>query len=189
MAEQPADIQGPQGRADGSRVLTPEELNRRAEEYAPQAQQKEILGQAREFINFRVGNEQYVIEMDFIGETTAPGPVARFPRATELTPGLVNRRGEIILLMDLGFFMSGTITQRDQRSKVIFIETSDHVSGILVDDVFETIELDTGKMQKSLSSGKAGEEYFKGLFNLEGQTLLWLDIERIMAEVGRRLSR
>lgn len=168
-------------------ILTPELLRERARQYARQDEKIEILGTLKQFFCFRLGQEWYVIEMGFLQETIPSVRISRLPRSKEFLLGMMNVRGNLVLMVDLARLLHVGATQVDERSKVVLLKTGEDITGFPVDEIQEVIELDTGRAQDSIATIKGIEaEFIKGLFRHKDKYLVWIDIERVLFELESR---
>lgn len=86
---------------------------------------------------FRVGREEYAVSIDAVKEVgtwSQPTPV---PEAPLMVEGVINLRGDIIPVIDLGkLFRTGRLKEAVD-SKTIVMEVDGQQAGFVVDDVTE----------------------------------------------------
>ena len=172
------------------KILSAEILEERAREYATGEEILEIRGELKEFLGFRLGGEWYLVDMRFISEILVRGKISRIPQQAEIVAGMMNVRGRIILVLELGMFLNLSKSKVEKASRVVFLKTGSDITGFFADEVCETLKLDTGISQGPIST-IAGKEaaFIKRLFNYNGKHFIWLDVEKLMAEAENRLGR
>ncbi len=88
---------------------------------------------------FRVGNEEYVIDLRRIREILQPLPITHVPRAPEFVEGVMNLRGEIIPVVDVRKRLG--LGGAHSRSKVLVVNVAGHMLGLVVDAVVEVVRI------------------------------------------------
>jgi purine-binding chemotaxis protein CheW len=155
-------------------------------------------GVPREFLTFRLGPEEYGIDILKVQEIRGYDTVTRVVDSPEFIKGVINLRGVIVPVVDLRLrFCLGDI-RYDAFTVVIILNLSGRVCGIVVDSVSDVLELSPGQVRSApdfeslLDAG-----YITGLGTLgEGEAtrmLILVDIEKLMLSpemslVGSELS-
>ena len=166
--------------------LTPELLKERAMAYARQEEKIDVLGELKQFFCFRLGQEWFLVEMSFVSEIVPPARISRIPRGKEFLLGMMNVRGSIVLIADMGRLLRITPTLIKKDLKTIVLKTGGNITGFPVDEVREALWLDTGRMQRNIFTIQGIEaEFIKGLFRHKDKHFVWLDIERVLLEIKK----
>jgi purine-binding chemotaxis protein CheW len=100
----------------------------------------------RQLVVFRLAGSTYGIELDVVREIVPFRGATRLPGAPSNVAGLMNVRGSIITVIDLGAQLEGTPSARD-RASVMLVEHGGKVVGAAVDEVLDVrrsadVELD-----------------------------------------------
>jgi purine-binding chemotaxis protein CheW len=95
-------------------------------------------GDAVELCAFRVGDEEYVIDLRRVREILNAGPVTAVPRAPEGIEGVMNVRGNLIPVVDVRERLAAT-PRPGSRAKVLVVEVAGRVLGLVVDGVIEVV--------------------------------------------------
>jgi purine-binding chemotaxis protein CheW len=93
-----------------------------------------------ELCAFRVGDEEYVIDLRRIREIVRPQPVMPVPRAPECLEGVMDLRGEVLPVVDVRRRL-GLSPRTGGRPKVLVVNVAGRVLGLLVDAVVEVVRL------------------------------------------------
>ncbi|MFL5261044.1 MAG: chemotaxis protein CheW [Anaeromyxobacteraceae bacterium] len=122
-----------------------------------------------ELCAFRVGNEEYVIDLRRIREILQPLPIVPVPRAPEFVDGVVNLRGEVIPVVDVRKRL-GLSPRPGARAKVLVVDVAGRTLGLVVDGVTEVVRLprsDIGPPPALVAA--AGPRLFLGVCGAGGE--------------------
>jgi purine-binding chemotaxis protein CheW len=146
----------------------------------------EVAG--REFLTFRLGAEEYGIEILKVQEIRGwetPTAIANTPAFIK---GVINLRGIIVPIVDLRLkFRLGTATY-DALTVVIILSVARRVVGVVVDAVSDVITLAPQQMRPAPEFGSALDTRFiTGLGTVGERMLILADIERLMTSADMQL--
>jgi purine-binding chemotaxis protein CheW len=139
-----------------------------------------------EFLTFRLGGEEYGIDILKVQEIRGYEAVTRIANAPAFIKGVVNLRGVIVPIVDLRVKFELGEARYDAFTVVIILNVAARVVGAVVDSVSDVLELD-GKQIKPAPefNSMLDSGYITGLGTVdsgEGERLLILvDIERLMS--------
>lgn len=142
----------------------------------------------REFLTFRLGGEEYGIEILKVQEIRGwenPTAIANTPAFIK---GVINLRGIIVPIVDLRLkFRLGEATY-DQFTVVIILSVARRVMGIVVDAVSDVITLAPHQIRPAPEFGGALDTRFiTGLGTVGERMLILADIERLMTSADMQL--
>ncbi|SCY07232.1 purine-binding chemotaxis protein CheW [Nitrosospira sp. Nl5] len=142
---------------------------------------------ANEFLTFRLGKEEYGIEILKVQEIRGYDAITRIANVPEFIKGVVNLRGIIVPIIDLRIkFNLGTV-EYNQFTVVIILNVSGRVMGIVVDGVSDVITLAAEQVRPAPDfAADLDTEYIIGLGTVDERMLILMDIEALMcsAEIG-----
>ena len=146
-----------------------------------------ISQMANEFLTFRLGSEEYGIEILKVQEIRGYDAITQIANAPEFIKGVVNLRGIIVPIIDMRIkFRLGT-ADYDQFTVVIILNVAGRVMGIVVDGVSDVLTLESEQMRPTPEFGSVIDtEYIMGLGTVEERMLILIDIEKLMgsSEMG-----
>jgi len=87
-------------------------------------------------IGFLINGIPLLAKMDDISEILPPPETIRVPGVTHWVKGLANIRGNLIPVLDMNGFLYGEPTRISKQSRILVINKSGVVAGLLVDEVF-----------------------------------------------------
>lgn len=136
---------------------------------------------ANEFLTFRLGGEEYGIEILKVQEIRGYDAITHIANAPAFIKGVVNLRGIIVPIVDMRIkFNLGDATY-DQFTVVIILNVAGRVVGMVVDSVSDVITLTAEQMKPAPDfSSSFDTEYITGLGTVEDRMLILVDIEKLM---------
>ncbi len=142
---------------------------------------EEICLPTKEFLTFRLGGEEYGVEVLKIQEIRGYDAVTKIPNTPNFIKGVANLRGNIVPIVDMRIkFNSGDITY-DQFTVVIILTLDGRMTGIVVDGVPDVIGLTEKQMRPIPKCGTVIDtKYINGLGSIEERMLILVDIEKLM---------
>lgn len=143
---------------------------------------------AREYLTFRLDQEEYGIDILKVQEIRGYEPPTRIAHAPEFIKGVVNLRGTIIPIVDMRLKFNCSQAEYNSFTVVIILNLRSRVVGIVVDSVSDVMELaaDNIKAAPDIES-VIDNECILGLGSVGERMLILLDIEKLMSSVDMGL--
>ncbi|WP_235823503.1 chemotaxis protein CheW [Azohydromonas sediminis] len=144
--------------------------------------------QRGEYLAFRLGDEEYAIDILRVQEIRSYEAPTRLAGAPSCIMGVVNLRGVVVPVVDLRMCLGGIARQCVPTAVVVVLMLHGHVVGVVVDAVSEVIELHDDDLKPPPALGsKAGAAFMTGLACLDdagtSRTIVLLDIEAVLGLV------
>ena len=144
--------------------------------------------QMREFLSFRLGAEEYGIEILKVQEIRGweqPTAIANTPAFIK---GVINLRGIIVPIVDMRIKFNLGKVEYDQFTVVIILNVAHRVVGIVVDGVSDVITLTAEQLKPAPEfSSTLGTQYITGLGTVDDRMIIVVDIERLMTSSDMEL--
>jgi purine-binding chemotaxis protein CheW len=142
---------------------------------------EQVATRALEFLAFKLGAEEYGIDIQQVQELRSYDTVTRIANAPEHVKGVVNLRGIIVPIVDMRIkFQLGAPTY-DQFTVVIILNIQGRVMGMVVDSVSDVITLKPEQIRPAPDVGSMLDtDYLIGLGTVEQRMLILVDIARLM---------
>ena len=140
-----------------------------------------------EFLAYRLGNEEYGIDIQKVQELRGYDTVTAIANAPAFIKGVVNLRGSIVPIVDMRIKFDLGVPVYDQFTVVIILNISGRIMGMVVDSVSDVITLTPEQMKPAPAMGTAVDaNYLMGLGMIDDRMLILLDIDSLMssAEIG-----
>jgi purine-binding chemotaxis protein CheW len=133
-----------------------------------------------EFLTFRLGGEEYAIDILQVQEIRADEKVTRIASAPDFIRGVINLRGIIVPIVDLrvkfGFDSASNVAP-----VVIILSIARRVIGVVVDAVTDVVNLAGDQIRETPEVGGAiAAGFIRGIAPLEDRMLIVFDIARLM---------
>jgi len=137
---------------------------------------------AREYLTFRLDQEEYGIDILKVQEIRGYEPPTRVANAPGFIKGVVNLRGTIVPIVDMRLKFSCSQAEYNAFTVVIVLNLRSRIVGIVVDSVSDVMELppDSLKAAPDIDS-VIDSSAVLGLGSLGDRMLILLDIERLMS--------
>jgi purine-binding chemotaxis protein CheW len=143
--------------------------------------------QPTEILAFRLGIEEYGIDLKKVQELRGYDAVTHIAGAPDFIKGVINLRGIIVPIIDMRIkFRLGTATY-NQFTVVIILNVAGRTVGMVVDGVSDVIMLVPEQIKPAPGLGSAVDaDYLIGMGTLDDRMLLLVDIDRLMSseEIG-----
>ncbi len=138
----------------------------------------------REFLAFKLGQEEYGIDIQQVQELRSYDTVTRIANAPEHIKGVVNLRGVIVPIIDMRIKFGMEEVRYDSFTVVIVLTIGTQVVGMVVDGVSDVITLAPEQLRPVPEfSGALDARSVLAIGSVGERMLILLDIERVMAGV------
>ena len=118
-----------------------------------------------------------------IQEVIRLGPLTPVRHAPPAVAGIVNLRGKIVTVLDLGLRLGFAAAVAGPESRIFIMEDGTEFIGLLVDRVDEVVEIDPGKLQPPPANMASGQGRFvKGICRAGSRVITLLDTARVLGE-------
>lgn len=138
-------------------------------------------GQANEFLTFRLGAEEYgidILKVQEIRRWEQPTTIANSPNFIK---GVINLRGIIVPIIDMRIKFSLGDAKYDEFTVVIILNVAGRIVGIVVDSVSDVTTLSANQISPAPNfSASFDTQYITGLGTLDNRMLILVDIEKLM---------
>ncbi len=143
-------------------------------------------GDGFQLVTFRLGSENYGIPVSKVKEIIRPIKAFPVPGMANPVVGVINLRGEIIPVLEIHSVL-GVMEDPDKgesrKKRVIILDSSEGGFGFMVDEVRDVVRVVSKDIKKSpeVSSDHSYEESVLGIIQVEGEMLICIDPEKIVA--------
>lgn len=147
---------------------------------AARKESKPITG--GEFLSFRLGAEEYGIDILKVQEIRSYEPPTRIANAPAFVKGVINLRGVIVPIVDLRVKLGCEVIDYNGFTVVIVLNVKGRVIGTVVDSVSDVLELDPETIKAAPEmSCSVDSACITGIGSIADRMLILMDIEALLA--------
>ena len=139
---------------------------------------------AGEYLTFRLGEEEYGIDILRVQEIRSYEQPTRIANAPAFIKGVVNLRGVIVPIVDLRLKLACANAEYNAFTVVIVLNVRGRVVGAVVDSVSDVLELEPAHVKPApeVSTG-AEAPFITGIGSVGDRMLILMDIEALMSDL------
>jgi purine-binding chemotaxis protein CheW len=142
----------------------------------------ELASEAREYLTFRLDQEEYGIDILKVQEIRGYEPPTRVANAPDFIKGVVNLRGTIVPIVDMRLKFNCSKAEYNAFTVVIILNLRNRIVGVVVDSVSDVMELPAESIKAAPEIDSVIDSAaVLGLGSLGDRMLILLDIERLMS--------
>jgi purine-binding chemotaxis protein CheW len=141
-----------------------------------------------EFLTFRLGGEEYGIDILRVQEIRSYEQPTRIANAPEFIKGVVNLRGVIVPIIDLRVKLNCPSAEFNAFTVVIVLNIRGRVVGAVVDAVSDVLELGGDAIKPApMMNAQVDMSYITGIANVGERMLILMDIQALMSSADMGL--
>jgi len=132
---------------------------------------------------FRLGSEEFVIDILKIQEINHMVKITELPDVPHYWKGIINLSGNVIPVLDLRKKFDMDSKEWDKNTRIIVCNAEDNIVGIIVDEVDEVLRLNRSTIEPAPGIvTSCSTDYITGVAKQDERLLIFLDISRIAME-------
>jgi purine-binding chemotaxis protein CheW len=142
------------------------------------------LARGGEYLTFRLGAEEYGVDIQKVQEIRSYEQPTRIPQAPSYIKGVVNLRGVIVPVVDLRLKLNCESAEYTQFTVVIVLAVAGRVIGAVVDSVSDVLDLQTEAIKPPPQlANEAGPDFILGIASAGERMLMLVDMESLLGEI------
>jgi purine-binding chemotaxis protein CheW len=143
-----------------------------------------------EFLTFRLGAEEYGIDILRVQEIRSFEKPTRIANAPPHILGVVNLRGVIVPVVDLRIKLGCERVEYNNLTVVIVLNVKGRVVGVVVDSVSDVIELAREQIRTApeMASATVDTAFITGIATVNERMLIVMDIEALVSHPDMGLT-
>jgi purine-binding chemotaxis protein CheW len=139
-----------------------------------------------ELVTFRVGDALCGMNILRVQEINKQLEITTVPHAPDYVQGIMNLRGQIVTIIDLGRKLGLGRTRMDGRTRNIIVDSGGEYIGLLVSDISNVIAAHRDEVAPSPANiGDIQGSFFTGVLKTSDRLIGVLDLEKVMSEETR----
>ncbi len=135
----------------------------------------------RELIAFRVGRQEFCINVMMVREIRGWTAATSLPRSPRYIRGVINLRGAVLPIVDLAVRLGLPATEPTARNVIIVVQIGQQQVGLLVDAVSDILTANNMNIQPSPDvSSDLVKTFVKGLLPVDGRMISLIALDNAL---------
>lgn len=135
---------------------------------------------------FFLGDAAFGLDTAQVQEVVRVGDITPVHHAPGFVLGVMNLRGRIATVIDLGVKLELERTEIDENSRIFIVDWQGEQIGLLVDQVSDAIAVDQADLKPPPENVRSIQgRQFRGIFHADGQLVALLDMAAVLAFDGK----
>ncbi len=135
----------------------------------------------KELIAFRVGRQEFCIDVMVVREIRGWTEVTALPRVPAYVKGVMNLRGAVLPIIDLGMRLGMPGAEPTARHVIIVVQLEQRQVGVLVDAVSDILTVSDTLIQPVPDvTSTLVKSFVKGLLAVEGRMVSLIEVESLL---------
>ena len=149
---------------------------------------KQLSGEVVQVVSFRLGGEEYGVDIAQVQEIIRMVEITRVPRAPHFMEGVINLRGQLIPIIDLRTRFGMPRIDKTKSSRIVVTEIGTKRVGIVVDSVSEVLNIPIENVEDApeMIAG-VGTEYIQGVGKLGERLIIMLDLTMVITSEEKQV--
>jgi purine-binding chemotaxis protein CheW len=132
------------------------------------------------FIVFRLGPEEFGIDIQSVVEIFGSQKVYEVPEMDDFISGVISIRGEVVPLLDMRKRFG--LKPSPKKERTVLVRTGTETVGLTVDEVKEILDFEPNEITKPPTIFKGlASEYLVGLGKKEGRVVILLSLDNVLS--------
>ena len=143
----------------------------------------ETITAEKQMVLFELGTETYGLDISTVHEIIRMQPITKVPKAPFYVEGVINLRGKVIPVIDIGKRFGFEKTEEVKNNRIVVINIQDTILGIIVDAVTEVIRVPKDSIDPVSDIVTAGEsDYLQGIAKINDKMIILLDLDKLLSK-------
>ncbi|MGO9005413.1 MAG: chemotaxis protein CheW [Beijerinckiaceae bacterium] len=147
----------------------------------------------RELIAFRVGTQDFCIDVMSVREIRGWTPATTLPQAPSFVRGVINLRGAVLPIVDLAARLGFPAAEPSARHVIIVTQVGGQVgnqfAGLLVDAVSDILNTTDDLIQPTPDiASEAAKSFVRGILAVEGRMISLIEIDSVLPTMERKAA-
>jgi purine-binding chemotaxis protein CheW len=147
-----------------------------------------VIDKQLQIVGLRIGRETLGLPISLVREIVRVPEITAVPNAPPHIEGVINLRGKIIAVIDLGKRFGEAAIERNSKSRIVVVELEERLVGLLVNSASEVLRISPSEIEAPQNVFPDEDmNYVTGVGKLKDRLIILLDLSRILqrAELHR----
>jgi purine-binding chemotaxis protein CheW len=143
---------------------------------------KDTVVTEKQMVLFELGSETYGLDIATVHEIIRMQPITKVPKAPFYVEGVINLRGRVIPVIDIGKRFGFEKAERGKNNRIVVVNIKNTVLGIIVDAVTEVLRIAMDSIEPVSDIVTSGNsDYLLGIAKLSNKMVILLAIDRLLS--------
>ena len=167
-----------------SRPASWQELQAQAHRPAssPHPQNRRAGERTSRWLRLRCGSQAYALELLKVQEVVLPVPLLPLRGTAPAMLGIMNLRGQVVPVMDLGLHLGAMAAEEDAQTRIVVLEENGETIGLRVSAVEDVANLTDSQIEPPDTARicQISNDLFRGVARVSQKPMILLDATRLL---------
>lgn len=146
-----------------------------------QHEQTAAVVSRRELISFRIGVQEFCVDIMVVREIRGWTPATPLPRSPGFVRGVINLRGAVLPIVDLASRLGFAAAEPTRRHVIIVAQIGKQIVGLLVDAVSDILTVGDDMVQPPPDvASEMVRNFVHGLLAMDGRMISLISLDRVL---------
>ena len=144
--------------------------------------QRRATERSSRWLRLRCGSQAYALELLKVQEVVLPVPLLPLRGTAPAMLGIMNLRGQVVPVMDLGIHLGGAPAGEDALTRIVVLEENGEIMGLRVTAVEDVTNLSDSQIEPPDTARicRISNDIFRGVARLHQQPMILLDATQLL---------
>ncbi len=144
---------------------------------------------ARELIAFRIGAQEFCVDIMSVREIRGWTPATALPQSPSFVRGVVNLRGAVLPIVDLAARLGFAPAEPTARHVIIVAQIDQQVVGLLVDAVSDILSVTDDLLQPTPDvASEMAKTFVRGVLAIDQRMISLISLDHVLPPVEREAA-
>jgi purine-binding chemotaxis protein CheW len=144
---------------------------------------KNLAQGSRELIAFRIGDQEFCVNIMSVREIRGWTPATPMPHAPPYVMGIINLRGAVLPIVDLSARLGMQEAEPSARHVIIVAQVKSRIAGLLVEAVSDILTITEENIQPVPEiSSDLEKQYARGILAIDKRMICMIELDALFPE-------
>jgi purine-binding chemotaxis protein CheW len=146
-------------------------------------------GSVREMITFRIGAQEFCIDVMAVREIRVWTPATPVAHAPDFVCGVINLRGTVLPIVDFAARLGLKPTDPTTRHAILVVEIRAQMIGLLVEGVSEILTVGQDLIQSTPDvASQMAKDFVSGIIAIDGRMISLIALDSVLPPAGDKAA-
>lgn len=150
---------------------------------SPHPQNRRAGERTSRWLRLRCGTQAYALELLKVQEVVLPVPLLPLRGTAPAMLGIMNLRGQVVPVMDLGLHLGAAAAEEDAQTRIVVLEEDGEIIGLRVSAVEDVANLTDSQIEPPDTARicQISNDLFRGVARISQRPMILLDATRLLS--------